>query len=106
MTVSRIGIYAERIRQDDMNELCWDIVEIIGMKAFINLINEYGGTTVYFPKSEAIAVKARDRIICEEFNGENYSELAKRHNLSEAWIRKIINNDRENRKSLKSKNQR
>lgn len=66
-----------------------EIVEEIGVTNFVKLAELVGGTTIYIPKSEAILRPVRDMQIKKEFNGCNHTELAKKYNLSERWIRKV-----------------
>lgn len=66
-----------------------DIAEEIGVVNFIKLAELVGGSTFYIPKSESFFRPVRDLRIKQEFNGYNHSELAKKYNLSERWIREI-----------------
>ncbi len=65
------------------------IAEEIGIKNFITLAELIGGTTFYIPKSDTFLRPVRDLRIKQEFNGYNHTELAKKYNLSERWIRVI-----------------
>ena len=55
------------------------------------LFKEFGGTSVYFPTEKMIYKEARDREIISEYNGFNHKELATKYNMSESYIRAIIN---------------
>ena len=55
------------------------------------LFEEFGGTSVYFPTEKMIYKEARDREILSKFNGFNIKELASNYNMSESYIRAIIN---------------
>ncbi len=72
--------------------------ENIAMKLGIDkakwLFEEFGGTSVYFPTEKMIYKEARDREIIAEFNGFNHKELAARFNMSESYIRAIINKNK------------
>ena len=85
---------ARRIRKDDIPEECRDIVETIGMEAFVQLTLLCGGQTLYIPKRESLERCARDRDIRARFDGSNYRALATQFRLSERQIRKIINGTR------------
>ena len=85
---------ARHIRTDDIPEEYRDIVDAIGMEAFIHLTLLCGGQTLYVPKRESLERGARDRDICALFNGSNYRSLAAQFRLSERQIRKIINGSR------------
>lgn len=66
-----------------------DIAEEIGVVNFIKLAELLGGSTFYIPKAESFLRPVRDNRIKQDFNGYNHSELAKKYNLSERWIREI-----------------
>lgn len=82
--------WIEDLTPADLPEPYRQMAPIIGMASTVKLAELYGGTGVYFPKVASALRAARDRKICEEFNGGNYKELAQRYNLSEVWIREII----------------
>ena len=66
-----------------------DIAEQIGVEGFIKLAELIGGATIYIPKADSFLRPVRDLRIKQEFNGYNHTELAKKYNLSERWIREI-----------------
>ena len=72
--------------------------ENIAMKIGIDitkvLFEEFGGTSVYFPTEKMIYKEARDREILSQYNGFNHKELAARYNMSESYIRAIINRNK------------
>jgi Mor family transcriptional regulator len=49
-----------------------------------------GGTTIYIPSATAYNAKSRNSQICDDFDGRNYAELARKNGLSEKQIRNII----------------
>ena len=57
----------------------------------LGIFKEFGGTSVYFPTEKMIYKEARDREIISEYNGFNHKELATKYNMSESYIRAIIN---------------
>ncbi len=67
---------ARHIRTDDIPEEYRDIVDAIGMEAFVHLTLLCGGQTLYVPKRESLERGARDRDIRSLFNGSNYRSLA------------------------------
>lgn len=85
---------ARRIRMADIPEEYRDIVETIGMEAFVQLTLLCGGQTLYIPKRESLERCARDREIRSRFDGSNYRALGTQFRLSERQIRKIINGTR------------
>ena len=78
------------IKVDDVPQGCKDLVEVFGMDTFINLVEYCGGSNVYIPSKGAIAKKARNRIIKDEFDGGNYREIASRFGISEVAVRQIV----------------
>ena len=83
-----------KVRRDDIPEEYRDIVDAVGMEAFMHLTLLCGGQTLYIPKRESLERSARDRDIRAMFNGSNYRSLATQFRLSERQIRKIINGTR------------
>ncbi|MCR8747227.1 Mor transcription activator family protein [Romboutsia lituseburensis] len=80
----------ENIRQ--FRALFQDIdCESKGLEKAKWLFEEFGGTSVYFPTEKMIYKEARDRDIISEYNGFNHKELATKYNMSESYIRAIIN---------------
>ena len=46
---------------------------------------------MYFPTEKMIYKEARDREIISQYDGFNHKELATKYNMSESYIRAIIN---------------
>lgn len=66
----------------------------IGIDITKVLFEEFGGTSVYFPTKKMIYKEARDREIVADYNGFNHKELAAKYNMSESYIRAIINRNK------------
>lgn len=82
----------EKLEIDDIqNEEQKHLARTVGLGAYISLVKEYGGTSVYVFKEDSITKNIRDEKIKKEFNGENYLYLAKKYNLTEQRIRAILN---------------
>lgn len=79
---------------EDVPEEYRDIVDAIGMEAFLKLVYVCGGQSLYLPKLDSLERGDRDRQIRALFNGGNYRALAAQFRLSERQIRKIINGRR------------
>jgi Mor family transcriptional regulator len=71
------------------------LAQNLGMEKFIELVSAAGGLTIYIPKADMLSQNARDRRIIKEFNGSNYKDLALKYNLSESWVRQVIQHDRD-----------
>ena len=63
----------------------------LGIDKIKALFKEFGGTSVYFHTEKMIYKEARDREIISQYNGFNHKELAFKYNMSEIYIRSIIN---------------
>ena len=63
----------------------------LGIDKIKALFKEFGGTSVYFPTEKMIYKEARVREIISQYNGFNHKELAAKYNMSESYIRAIIN---------------
>lgn len=81
------------ITPDDVPEEYRDIVDTIGLEAFMQLTLLCGGQNLYIPKRESLERDGRNREIKARFNGGNYRDLATLFRLSERQVRKIINGE-------------
>ncbi|MFH2064968.1 MAG: Mor transcription activator family protein [Pseudomonadota bacterium] len=82
------------IKIDDLPDDLADIARIIGLDAVLKLVDARGGESIYIHKADRVAREARDRKICKEFDGRNYSDLAQTYKLSTSQIRVILNDSR------------
>lgn len=80
----------EKLTLDDLDEDQRELAECIGLEAYKNLLRNYAGSYIYVCKPDTITANVRDEQIRKEFNGYNYLDLAKKFNLSEISIRRII----------------
>ena len=78
--------------EDIINDEQKQIAEIIGIDAYIKLVRNFGGTSIYIWKQDSLIKDIRDKKIRSEFNGSNYSLLAKKYNLTDRTIRDIVDN--------------
>lgn len=81
------------LSKEDLPEFLQGLVNIMGIEAFITLIKEYGGSSIYIPNENSILKPIRNRLIKKHFNGNNYKELAKEFKISEMQVRNIVHND-------------
>jgi Mor family transcriptional regulator len=79
-----------QIRISDLHGEVRAIAKLIGLKAALQLASEYGGESIYIPKNQAITRIVRNRAICEEFNGSNCQELARKYRMTTRYIRDIL----------------
>ena len=80
----------EGVEIDSLPEVYEQIARLIGIESTLVLAELFGGEQVYFPKIETITRPMRDKKIIEEFDGYNFSELAKKYNLTKTHIRLIV----------------
>lgn len=80
----------DKITIDDLDEDQRELAECIGFEAYKKMVNYYSGSYVYICKPDTVTMNARNKQIKKEFNGCNYLELAKKFNLSEISVRRIV----------------
>ena len=56
-----------------------------------SLSKNWGGITIYIPSQKDFERKKRNQKIYDQFNGNNYADLAKKFRISEKQIRICIN---------------
>lgn len=86
--------FLQEVKLEDIPKGYQPIAMAIGVEAFVRLATITGGLTIYIPKADTLIQAARDRRIISEFNGSNYRDLALKYNLSETWVRTVIDHDR------------
>lgn len=80
----------DNITLDDLDPEQRELAECIGLEPYKKLVQNYAGSYVYVCKPDTITASVRNTQIQKEFNGYNYLELAKKYNLSEISIRRIV----------------
>ncbi|MGL5712668.1 MAG: Mor transcription activator family protein [Paraclostridium sp.] len=83
-----------KLKISDLPPQFENIANRLGIEKAKWLFEEFGGTSVYFPTEKMIYKCARDREIISEYNGFNHKELATKYNMSESYIRAIINRNK------------
>ncbi|MGD0230172.1 MAG: Mor transcription activator family protein [Syntrophorhabdales bacterium] len=95
MTEQKHSKVGEEVTFEDLHPVYRKIAKVIGVSDALILGREFGGQSIYFPKVHAaILLKARHQMIAGEFNGHNYSDPARKYDLTEAWIRQLIKRNR------------
>lgn len=79
----------EDLTRDDMPESVRDIVDIIGIAAFKELVRFVGGSNLYIPNEIGLVRNYRNKKIKEEFCGD-YKYMAKKFGISEVQVRNIV----------------
>jgi len=67
-----------------------EIIELIGMDAYVKLCKRFGGHVVYIGEYDKIQNDQRNKEIISKFDGGNYYRLADEYGLSERSVRYII----------------
>ncbi len=89
-----MDLTAQNITIDDLQGDQKEIAEAVGLEIYLILVDAFGGGQIYIAKRDKLTAIARNNAIEKEFNGFNFSELAKKYNLSERMIRRIIEEKR------------
>lgn len=79
------------VHNEDLSDEQRKVAELIGTDNYERLIEMYGGTWLYIPKTDAFERAARNRRILDDFDGYNFKQLARKYSLTEVQIRTIVN---------------
>jgi len=66
------------------------VPEIVGIENALKLSQHLSGLYFYYPQLDSLLRKKRDEHAQKEFNGSNHRELSRKYNLTESWIRIIV----------------
>ena len=80
----------DKLTIDDLATEQRQLAEVIGIEAYRRLVEAYSGSYVYVQKIDTVTAQLRNAELLDEFNGYNYLELAKKYNLSESSVRRIV----------------
>lgn len=72
-----------------------EAADLIASDMTDRLADHWGGQLINIPKDYHWKLSQRDAEIYAEFNGYNYAELAKKHNMHERSLRKLLGRVRE-----------
>lgn len=78
------------LTKGDLPDSVKDIVDVIGIDAFKDLVKLAGGSNLYIPNESNLVKPIRNRRIKEEFNG-SYRDISMKYGISEVQARNIIN---------------
>lgn len=81
---------SENITYEDLQEQHRELAEIIGIENLIALANHFGGTQIYIPQAEKLVKNVKYRAIIEEFDGNNIRQLAKKYDVSESTVYRLV----------------
>lgn len=81
------------IESENLCGIYRDIANLLGVEAAIKIHSAYRGTQVTFPVNLVTNDFIADKII-REYDGTNIKKLASKYGYSEKWVRKMINNNK------------
>lgn len=84
----------DELQYEELDEEQQELIDCIGFESYKKLILTYGGTTINIRVPASVCMNTRDRLIRKEFSGYNHKQLAKKYNLTEMSIRRIVNNSK------------
>lgn len=80
----------EGIGLDELKEQHREYAEIIGVENLLLLSEAYGGTSIYIPKIDDMLKSRKNAAIIREFNGGNIKQLARKYNVSERTVYRLV----------------
>lgn len=78
------------IRIDELKEQHRQYAELIGVDKLILLSQQYGGTSIYIPKTDELLRNRRYAAILKEFDGSNIKLLARKYKVSERTVYRLV----------------
>ena len=72
----------EFLTESDVPDSVKDVVEVIGMDAFKDLVKLAGGSNLYIPNESNLVKPIRNRMIRDEFKG-SYKDISMKYGISE-----------------------
>ena len=81
----------KEIQLEDLSEGVKDLVYVLGMDIFLEVINHCGGGYIYLPSKSSIIRNTRNRLIRKDFlKGLSHIQIANKYNISDTQVRKIL----------------
>lgn len=80
----------QHVEVADIPETYQPVVSLIGLDNFLKMCSYAVGDEIYFPMPESILRNTRRRLIIQEYNGCNLSELSRKYSLTPSRIRNIV----------------
>jgi len=81
---------AAKVTLKDLPENYREVARIAGVEIALKLSRHLGGSAYYYPQIDSLLRDKRDEQIRAEFNGFNHRDLARKYELTESWIREIV----------------
>lgn len=78
------------LMQDPRTKLEHQLAAEVALTVAEHVRVNIGGVATYIPRGMNYELTLRDRDIWNDFKGDNYAELARKHNVTEMRVRQII----------------
>ena len=85
------SLYLELIGQDALRQMGLPGLAQLALALTERVSTDLGGSYFYMHKGTSYRLTSRDRAMCAKFNGRNYHQLAREHDLTEMRVRQIVN---------------
>lgn len=86
-----IDTIKDKITIEDLDEAKQDVASVIGIDNYIRLCEEFGGTSLFFPKIDGLVKKRVYKKVVELKDIMPKYQIAKMLGLSTSTVYKIIN---------------
>ncbi len=86
-----IDTIKDKISLKDLDEAKQDVASVIGIDNYIRLCEEFGGTSLFFPKMDNLAKSLVYKKVIELKDVMTKHQIAKMFNLSKSTVYKVIN---------------
>ena len=81
----------KEIQLEDLSEGVKDLVYVLGMDIFLEVINHCGGGYIYLPSKSSIIRNTRNRLIRKDFiKGLSHIQIANKYIISDTQVRNIL----------------
>ena len=85
-----MGLRRGDIKLTDLKEQHRQYAEIIGVENLISLAKVYGGTNIYIPQMSELLKNQKYSLIIKDYTGGNIKELARKYNVSERTVYRLV----------------
>lgn len=83
----------ENIKNENLNGVYSEVANLLGIEAAQTLYTAFRGQQINFPVNLFTSEFIGSQII-KEYDGHNVKQLATKYGYSEKWIRKMINDNK------------
>lgn len=79
-----------KITLEDLQEQHRELAEIIGIDNLLALSKHFGGMQLYIPQTDKLMKNVKYKAIMAEFDGMNIKKLAKKYDVSESTVYRLV----------------